>query len=103
VAKVVSALQAAQLVRDGNAVLLDVREPVEWLTVRAPGAVHIPMRQLAMSVDRLHRDQTIACICHVGVRSAAVADALTDAGYNAVNVGGGMEAWEAAGLPVERG
>jgi len=61
------------------------------------------MRELAMSVHRLRRDQTIACICHVGVRSAAVADALTDAGYDAVNVTGGMEAWEAAGLPVERG
>lgn len=102
-ATVVSAVEAAHLVQAESAVLLDVREHDEWRTVRASGALHIPMRQLAMSLDRLPREQTVACICHVGVRSGAVADALTSAGYEAVNVAGGMEAWEAAGLPVERG
>jgi rhodanese-related sulfurtransferase len=37
------------------------------------------------------------------MRSAIVADALVGAGYDAVNIRGGMEAWEGAGLPVERG
>jgi rhodanese-related sulfurtransferase len=101
--KAISAGEAAQLVGDNSAVLLDVREPDEWQAVRAPGALHIPMGQLATSLDRLRQDQTIACICHVGVRSAAVADALANAGYDAVNVSGGMNAWESAGLPVERG
>ena len=103
VARIVSARDAAQLVNDEAAVLLDVREPDEWLALRAPGALHIPMQQLATSLDRLRQDRTIACICHVGIRSAAVADALTNAGYDAVNIDGGMEAWEAAGLPVEQG
>lgn len=61
------------------------------------------MGALARSLPRLPLDQTIACICHVGARSAAVAEALSTAGYDAVNVTGGMNAWEAAGLPVERG
>ena len=99
----ISPVEAAQLVHNDRAVLLDVREMDEWLMVRALGALHIPMRQLAMSLDRLPREQTVACICHVGARSAAVANALADAGFDAVNVAGGMEAWEAAGLPIERG
>ena len=103
VAAAISPSEAAQLVHDERAVLLDVREQVEWLTVRASGALHIPMTELAVSLDRLPQRQTVACICHVGIRSAAVADALTNAGYDAVNVAGGMEAWEAAGLPIERG
>jgi rhodanese-related sulfurtransferase len=98
----VSALDAAQLVADG-AVLLDVREHDEWLVIRAPGALHIPMWQLSTSTDRLPERAAIACICHVGGRSAVVAEALVAAGYDAVNVAGGMQAWEAAGLPVERG
>jgi rhodanese-related sulfurtransferase len=102
-AKGVSAAETAQLLRDGRAVLLDVREHDEWRAVRAPGVVHIPMRQLGASLDQLPADRTIACICHVGARSAVVADALEGAGYDAVNVTGGMDAWEAAGLPVERG
>lgn len=101
--KHVSVLEAAQLVDGGSAVLLDVREPDEWTTVRAPGALHIPMRQLSTSAQRLPAGRTIACICHIGGRSAVVAEALVGAGYDAVNVAGGMDAWEAAGLPVERG
>jgi rhodanese-related sulfurtransferase len=99
----ITVLQAAQLAAEEGAVLLDVREFDEWQHIRAPGAVHIPMRQLLMSTDRLPLNGIIACICHIGGRSAVVADALVDAGYDAVNVSGGMDAWEAAGLPVERG
>ena len=101
--KHISVLEAAQLVDADDAVLLDVREPDEWRVVRAPGALHIPMRQLSTSADRLPTGRTIACICHVGGRSAVVAEALVGAGYDAVNVAGGMEAWETAGLPVEHG
>ena len=96
-------LEAAQLVKDAQAVLLDVREPDEWRTVRAPEALHIPMRQLSTSTDQLPSTGIIACICHVGQRSAVVAEALVGAGYDAVNVAGGMDAWQAAGLPVEVG
>lgn len=96
-------LEAAQLVSAERAVLLDVREPDEWHTVRAPIALHIPMRELSVSADRLPSATLIACICHVGQRSAVVAEALVGAGYDAVNVAGGMDAWIAAGLPVEQG
>ncbi|MBV9485506.1 MAG: rhodanese-like domain-containing protein [Frankiaceae bacterium] len=99
----ISVMQAAQLVEAGDAVLLDVREPDEWRFVRAPAATHIPMRQVGAALDQLPAGPTIACICHVGGRSAVVADALEANGYDAVNVVGGMDAWEAAGLPVERG
>jgi rhodanese-related sulfurtransferase len=103
VAKDISVLEAAQLMKDARAVLLDVREPDEWLAVRAPEALHIPMGQLSIRADQLPATGLIACICHVGHRSAVVADALVRAGYDAVNVTGGMNAWEAAGLPVEHG
>ena len=103
VAKTISVLEAARLVDEGAVVLLDVREHHEWLAVRAEQALHIPMSQLSTSTDRLPGRGTIACICHIGQRSAIVADALVGAGYDAVNVAGGMDAWEAAGLPVERG
>jgi rhodanese-related sulfurtransferase len=39
-------------------------------------------------------------VCHVGGRSAAATEALVRAGVEAVNVGGGMAAWQRAGLPV---
>lgn len=95
--------EAARLLSQHDVVLVDVREDDEWREVRAPGALHLPMGRLASSIDQLPTDRRIACICHLGGRSAAVAEALAKAGYDVVNVVGGMDAWQEAGLPVEHG
>ena len=52
-------------------------------------------------VEELPTDRRIVAICRSGARSRAVAEALVGAGFDAVNVGGGMRAWEAADLPIE--
>src|SRR5262249_5592893 len=62
-------------------------------------AVHMAMSRIAREFGTLPTDRTIVCVCHVGARSAAVAAALNEAGWHAVNLEGGMAAWEAAGLP----
>jgi rhodanese-related sulfurtransferase len=95
----VNASEAVQLV-EGGAVLLDVREDIEWQAGHAPQATHLPMSRIGASVAELPADRLIVCVCHVGARSAAVAEALNNAGYSAANLAGGMDAWEAAGLPV---
>jgi rhodanese-related sulfurtransferase len=95
----VSATDAVALVADG-ALLLDVREQDEWLAGHAPQAEHLPMSRIRHDYERLPTDRRIVCVCHVGARSAAVAAALRDAGWDAVNLTGGMDAWQAAGLPV---
>jgi rhodanese-related sulfurtransferase len=95
----VSVLDALELVRS-DAILLDVREDDEWAAGHAAQATHIPMSRLSQQAASLATDKTIVCVCHVGVRSAAVAAALDRAGWTALNLVGGMEAWVAAGLPV---
>lgn len=85
----------------GEALLLDVREPHEWEQVHAPQAVHVPMGELRQ--DSVPRGRPVLTICHLGGRSAAVAQALEQLGYDVRNVTGGMDAWEAAGLPVVTG
>ena len=42
----VDATEGARLVREEDALLLDVREPDEWTAGHAPGAVHVPLRTL---------------------------------------------------------
>lgn len=86
--------------RRDDAVLLDVREPQEWDEGHAPGAVHIPMGELTL--DNLPAGRPVLCLCRSGGRSGRVAEQLVAAGVDARNVTGGMIAWEAAGLPIER-
>jgi rhodanese-related sulfurtransferase len=88
--------EAAQ--RPAGAVLLDVREDDEWAEAHAPGAVHVPMGRLSLAT--LPAGRPVYCICRSGSRSGRVVAALAEAGIDARNVEGGMQAWIAAGLPV---
>lgn len=81
-------------------ILLDVREPEEWDAGHAPQARSVPMSQLSERITELPHDTQIICVCHLGGRSAAVSAALNRAGFDAVNLTGGMAAWQAVGLPV---
>jgi rhodanese-related sulfurtransferase len=84
--------------------LVDVREPSEFIGVRAPGAVLLPTSEFAARVGELPTDRPLLVVCHLGSRSAAVVGFLQRAGRTDVtNVDGGMDAWERAGLPVVRG
>jgi rhodanese-related sulfurtransferase len=84
--------------------LVDVREPVEFAEVRAPGAVLLPMSTFVLRKGELPPDRPLLVICHMGGRSAAVANHLIGSGRaDVVNVTGGMDAWERAGLPVRHG
>ncbi len=84
--------------------LVDVREMDEFVDVRAPDAVLVPMSEFALRVETLPADRPLLLICHLGGRSAAATGYLVRAGRTDVaNVAGGMDAWERAGLPVRRG
>jgi rhodanese-related sulfurtransferase len=82
--------------------LVDVREPHEWAAGHVEGARHLPLGLLAAAVGDLPADRRIAVICRSGARSGRATEALLDWGFDAVNVGGGMQAWAAAGLPIVR-
>jgi rhodanese-related sulfurtransferase len=100
VGAVVDVTEAARAAESGEALLLDVREDDEWAAGRAPTAVHVPMSRLRQ--DTVPRDRRVLVLCRVGGRSAAVAQALEQLGYDVANVTGGMLTWSAAGLPVVR-
>lgn len=95
----VDALQAVELLRQ-DAVLLDVREPEETAIGRAPEAKTIPLGELQGRIHELGDAEPIIVVCRTGSRSALAADALVGAGFDAVNLEGGMLAWQDAGFPV---
>ena len=84
-----------------GAFMLDVREPDEWGAGHAPGATHLPLGRLAEDhASALPRDRRIVAICRVGGRSQRAAVALQQAGYDVVNLAGGMRAWAESGRAV---
>ncbi|WP_422394995.1 rhodanese-like domain-containing protein [Nocardia vulneris] len=83
-----------------RAILLDVREEDEWQLGHAPGAIHIPMVDVPARVDELEFDVDLYVICRQGGRSLQVVEYLTHIGFEAIQVRGGMVAWQQAGRPL---
>lgn len=82
--------------------ILDVREPSEWREGRIPGALHIPGAQLPNRIDEVP-DGPVSVVCGSGYRSAIAASLLLRAGREEIaTVTGGMAAYRADGLPIEK-
>ena len=100
--------QLNDLCKAGDAELIDVRTPVEFREVHSVYARNVPLDSLdpaaVMSTRSQAADQPLYVVCRSGGRSTKACEAFIAAGFtNVVSVEGGTAAWEAAGLPVERG
>lgn len=83
---------------------LDIRNLTEYQERHIPNALHIPMGYIARHLDQISRTQSVVVYCTTGIRSQIVASFLQKHGFNNVaNLQGGIEAWQAAGLPLEEG
>lgn len=98
----IDAAVAAQWVRAGEALLVDVRESNEFEKERIPGALLMPLSFLdAEHFPRIPGMKTVL-LCAAGKRSAAAGKQLIQAGHPAPwHLKGGLSAWKAAGLAVE--
>jgi rhodanese-related sulfurtransferase len=93
--------QAYDAVSAGTAVLIDVREAWESEQQHIPGALLIPLAEVAGRLDEIPDDRDVFVHCRLGGRSAKAVDFLREHGRpRTMNVVGGIEAWEEAGLPV---
>ncbi len=91
----------AEAASSGDLAILDVREPVEWDTGVAPGALLIPLGGLRAQLEAIPHDTLVAVICEAGVRSSTAASLLQAAGFPTVaTVSEGMSGYRRAGLPV---
>jgi rhodanese-related sulfurtransferase/glyoxylase-like metal-dependent hydrolase (beta-lactamase superfamily II) len=95
---------AERMDADPDVQLIDVRETAEWRRVRIPGALHRPWHALREPVPELDPARPVAVICASGQRAAIGASLIAGQGVPRVFhvIGGGVEAWERLGRPVER-
>ena len=92
--------QAAERLSHGEIELVDVRESDEWQAGHAPGARHIPLAELPAFVADLPRERPIAFICRSGRRSKVATELAARQGVDALDVDGGLVAWQRARLDL---
>lgn len=83
--------------------ILDVRTPAEWESGHISGSHHIELPKIMDSLDQLPLSQPIAVLCRSGMRASIVTSLLQNAGFKqAMNVPGGIMAWQKVGLPLKK-
>jgi rhodanese-related sulfurtransferase len=95
---------AARLDGDDPPLVLDVRGPDEFAGPlgHIAGSMNVPLTELPARLSDLAREgRPIVVVCKTDRRSSIAAQQVCDAGLPNVSVlRGGMEQWQALGLPV---
>jgi rhodanese-related sulfurtransferase len=89
----------------GRVRVVDVREPSEFTGElgHVPGADLVPLGALERAAAAWDRARPVVLVCRSGARSARAAALLASMGFaTSINLRGGMIAWNALSLPVER-
>ncbi len=91
----ISPAEAAQILREKGARLVDVREPWEFATARIEDSLPMPMGEVPTRAQKeLDIDERLVVVCHHGVRSLNVTAWLRRQGFEkAQSLRGGIEAW----------
>lgn len=101
----INVTQAASLIKNGEAVLIDVREPEEFKESHIAYAISVPLSALEGGFQMLDipTDKTILFQCLKGSRGQTACARIQDLGNcknKILNIEGGIEAWKEQGLPV---
>jgi rhodanese-related sulfurtransferase len=104
----ISPRQLAELCKNGQIDLIDVRTPVEFRELHATAARNLPLDRLdpvaVMQARSGSKEEPQYVICRSGSRGRQACEKFLAAGFpNVVNVEGGTLAWAECGLPVVRG
>jgi rhodanese-related sulfurtransferase len=101
--KSLSPLLAVAKMNDSDAVIIDVREPHEFIKGHIENAANIPLGKLADQLGQFAQQKTspLLVACQTGARSVPACKTLSKAGFTDVYyIIGGMQAWEDAKLPI---
>ncbi len=79
-----------KIFNEGDAILLDVRMPVETAVWGVKFAIEIPYNELPDRLDELPKDKIIVCACPYDYRSNMAKEYLRFKGFNAKTLNGGL-------------
>lgn len=95
--------EAAELLRQGQIVLVDTREAAVFNRSHLPGAVNMPLEDLKNRLAELHMLPGAPVVyCRAGDKAKTLSEELAQDGVGVAFLEGGVLGWEAEGLPMER-
>ncbi len=99
----VTPAQATHLINREDALVVDVRDPGEYGAGHILGAKNVPVARIGEGDLAKRKDRPLVVYCDGSQRSSKAVAALKKEGFSRVaNLSGGLQAWQQAGLPVEK-
>lgn len=95
--------ELAVLIKEGSAIPVDTRDAAAYGRARVPGAKHFPIEEIETRLAELHMLSARPVVyCRSGDKTKELAGRLAEQGMPVAYLEGGLLAWEAEGLPVDR-
>lgn len=97
--------EITQLINQGTAVVVDLRDNTEFKTGHIVGSLNIPFAKLSKESTELagYKDKTIILVDKLGQHAGTVGRFLGKEGFNVRRLGGGIAEWQAQNLPLAKG
>lgn len=93
----ISVEQAHERLRQGEAILVDIRDPQSFAVGHAPGAFHLTNETLGTFMQQTDFSSPVLVMCYHGNSSKGAAQYLLQQGFHAAySINGGYEAWQKA-------
>jgi len=93
---------AQRLLEQGDATMVDIRDPQSFAVAHAKDAFHLTNDTMVAFMDEMEFEQPVLVMCYHGVSSQGAAQYLVNQGFEQVySVDGGFEAWQRAQLPTQ--
>ena len=93
-----------KLAQAGRVVAVDTRDLPSFTRAHIPGALHLPLAEIAAKADTLMATGRAAVLyCRAGTETKTLAEKLSEEGYPVAFLEGGFLSWEVSGQPIERG
>ena len=102
----ISVEDAKAMLDEGGAVVVDVRQPDEWVSGHVAGALHIPVDEVLTRTEELPKDKKLLFICAQGVRSGLACEMAAAMGVPQealYNIEDGTPTWIERDFPTEYG
>ena len=96
---------AVRMINHDGAVVIDVRDDLEFKSGHIINAVNAPLGVLEEKVDKLadYKDKPVIICCQSGQRSAKAGALLQRQGFSSIfKLSGGLAAWSSANLPLKK-
>jgi rhodanese-related sulfurtransferase len=94
--------QTTQLINRSDAVIVDVRAPVQYSAGHIIGAISAPVSDLKDKLKKLekYKAKTLIIACATGLESARASTVLITAGFDVRILSGGIRSWTEADMPL---